>query len=663
MKNYLKPENTVDHGKAIIWKSALKLCSFLLIMLTAFIGLSIPSQAEEDEEEYALIDLYGYMDYEDAFAVLDLVNEERAAQGLGSLEMDEDLLDCAMYRAAELAVYYSHTRPDGTNCFTALEEWEVAYTTAGENIAAGYDSAESVMEGWMNSDGHRANILGSEYTKVGIGMFIHEDFVYWVQVFTDGTATPADPEEYEALEEVEALLFAVPSTLGKANLEINLTQKVGQEGEAIMYITNAGWEAAYFVPTSDSLEYETSDPFVVTVDDDGTLRAVGEGSATITVSLYDVPSISASQKLTITGSNKAVMEFSSKALTKALGSKAFTVKPEYNGDGAITYTSSDTSVAEVNQSTGKVTLKGVGTTEITATASRTDRYNEVTASYTLKVIPSKPKLEKATSPSYDSVKITWSESQGADGYIVYQQVDGSWKRLATVKSTSYTLDGLTCGQEYKFTVRAYKKLNGTTYCSSFDKDGITAKPVPAKPILKKAASFDYTSVKITWSESEGADGYIVYMKVDGSWKRMAAVKSTSYIQDDLICGQDYTFTVRAYKKLNGTTTCSSYDKNGITGKPALAAPKLTDISQNSSSSATLSWDKVPGATGYIVYRKTDGGKWERMAVVKDNTLSKYIDMNMAAGKQYTYTVKAYRSADGIKSYSSYNKTGISITLK
>ena len=519
------------------------------------------------------------------------------------------------------------------------------------------------MEGWMNSDDHRANILGSDYTRVGIGIFIHEDVDYWVQMFTDGTA--ADPEAEDDFVEVDAPIFAVPSTLGEASLEIDLTQKVGEKGEAIMHITNAGWDALYFTPLSDSVVYESSAPSVVKVDEEGTLKAVGAGSATITASLSDLPSVSASKKVTIAGKEKVNLEFSSAAVTKALGSKAFTVKPEYNGDGTITYTSSDTSVAVVDKNTGKVTLKGVGTTKITATASKTSTYDKATAAYTLKVIPSMPKLEKATSPSYTSVKITWSESKGADGYIVYHKVNGSWERLAVVKSaTSYTQDNLICGQEYSFTVKAYKKLNGTTYYSKYDKEGITAKPALAKPKLEKATSPSYTSVKITWSESKGADGYIVYHKVDGSWKRLAVVKSaTSYTQDNLICGQEYAFTVKAYKKLNGTTCYSSYDKNGITAKPTLAKPRLTELVKNSSTSVTLSWERVTGATGYIIYRKNDAGKWERLGVVKDSAPAKYIEMNLKKGKTYTYTVKAYRSADGIKSYSSYDKKGISITLK
>lgn len=580
MEKFLRSGNTSDQRKDFTWKGTWKICSLLLIMLTAFLGMSISSQAEEDdEEEYAFIDLYGYADYEDSLAMLDLINEKRAAQNLNSLEMDADLWDCAMYRASELAVYYGDTRPDGTDHSAIWEEWEIECKVKGENIAAGYGSVESVMEYWMSSDDSKNRILGSDYTRAGIGIFIHEDVAYWVQMFADGTVTAPEYDDYGELEESEALLLAVPSVIGKASLEVELEQKVGKKGEVIVHITNAGWKAGegeeplYFTPVSDCLVYESSNPSVVAVDEEGTLKAVGKGTATITASLADLPSVSASQKVAITGKKKANMSFASDTVTKVIGSKAFTVKPEYDGDGKITYSSSDTSVAVVNKTTGKVTLKGIGTAEITATASQTSTYASTADAYTLKVIPAAPKLEKATSPSYTSVKITWSESKGADGYIIYQKVDGTWKRKAVVKSaTSYTQNGLVCGQEYSFTVKAYKKIDGETYYSR-------------------------------------------------------------------------------------------YDKNGIAKKPALAKPKLTGLSQNSSTSTTLSWKKVDGATGYIVYRKNAAGKWDRLGVVKSNASAKYTDTGLKKGKTYTYTVKAYRSADGIKSYSSYDKNGKSITLK
>ena len=90
--------------------------------------------------------------YAKAFQVLDLVNKERAKQGLSPLTMDSSLLDTAMQRGFENVLYWSHTRPSGQDCFSANS------LMMGENIAMGPDAAGQVMNLWMNSEGHRNNI-------------------------------------------------------------------------------------------------------------------------------------------------------------------------------------------------------------------------------------------------------------------------------------------------------------------------------------------------------------------------------------------------------------------------------------------------------------------------------------------------------------------------
>lgn len=112
--------------------------------------------------------------------VIRLVNQERVKEGLAALQTNDAISEAAQVRAAELPALFDHTRPDGSSCFTALDEAGVRYWTAGENIAAGYSTPEQVVEGWMNSTGHRANILSSSFTTIGVG----REGRYWVQLFT-----------------------------------------------------------------------------------------------------------------------------------------------------------------------------------------------------------------------------------------------------------------------------------------------------------------------------------------------------------------------------------------------------------------------------------------------------------------------------------------------
>ena len=123
---------------------------------------------------------------QDAFAneVVRLVNEERAKAGLPALTVDRGAASAAQVRAKEIERSFSHTRPDGSSFNSALTEAGVNFSGAGENIAYGQNSPEKVMEGCMNSSGHRANILNSSYTSIGVGHYQNASGVnYWTQLF------------------------------------------------------------------------------------------------------------------------------------------------------------------------------------------------------------------------------------------------------------------------------------------------------------------------------------------------------------------------------------------------------------------------------------------------------------------------------------------------
>lgn len=112
--------------------------------------------------------------------VVRLVNEERAKQGLSALSVSAELRDTARLRSQEIVRSFSHTRPDGSSCFTAFPDWN---GTKAENIAAGYATPAKVMEGWMNSEGHRKNILTPGLRYIGVGCYESGGRYYWAQAF------------------------------------------------------------------------------------------------------------------------------------------------------------------------------------------------------------------------------------------------------------------------------------------------------------------------------------------------------------------------------------------------------------------------------------------------------------------------------------------------
>ena len=117
--------------------------------------------------------------------VLDLVNKERKAAGLKTVKLNEDLNRVAQLRAAEIAEKWSHTRPNGEQWKTAFADAGVTASYRGENLAKGQYSADKAVEDWMDSDGHRANILNKKFTKMGVASVEIDGVTYWVQVFAN----------------------------------------------------------------------------------------------------------------------------------------------------------------------------------------------------------------------------------------------------------------------------------------------------------------------------------------------------------------------------------------------------------------------------------------------------------------------------------------------
>lgn len=118
--------------------------------------------------------------------VIRLVNIERANAGLDPLVKSDILCQIAEARASEIKILFSHTRPNGTKCFTILKEYGISYKLCAENIAAGQKTPAKVVEDWMNSPGHRANILDPRVQEIGVGVVYVEDGYhryYWAQLF------------------------------------------------------------------------------------------------------------------------------------------------------------------------------------------------------------------------------------------------------------------------------------------------------------------------------------------------------------------------------------------------------------------------------------------------------------------------------------------------
>ncbi|OLN21962.1 hypothetical protein BTO30_12235 [Domibacillus antri] len=113
--------------------------------------------------------------------VFELVNKERAKQGVKPLQLDKKLSDVARTKSQDMKDkgYFSHQSPTYGSPFDMMKQFGITYKTAGENIAKGQKTPEEVMNAWMNSDGHRKNILSSDFTHIGVGYVDG----HWTQMF------------------------------------------------------------------------------------------------------------------------------------------------------------------------------------------------------------------------------------------------------------------------------------------------------------------------------------------------------------------------------------------------------------------------------------------------------------------------------------------------
>lgn len=116
--------------------------------------------------------------------VLNLVNAERAKYSLSPLTLNSSVSKVAQAKAEDMKnnSYFSHTSPTYGSPFDMLKQFGISYSTAGENIAKGQKTPQAVVNAWMNSEGHRANILNKNFTQLGVG-YVGGSTTYWVQMF------------------------------------------------------------------------------------------------------------------------------------------------------------------------------------------------------------------------------------------------------------------------------------------------------------------------------------------------------------------------------------------------------------------------------------------------------------------------------------------------
>ena len=171
-----------------------------------------------------------------------------------------------------------------------------------------------------------------------------------------------------------------------------------------------------------------------------------------------------------------------------------------------------------------------------------------------------------------------------------------------------------------------------------------------------SASQSTSSIKLTWKKVTGATGYRVYQynSRTGKYKTLKTLTGTSYTVKNLKAGTTYKFAVKAYTKADGETLWAASSKTLTTAtKPATPTVKVTA----GSGKATLSWSKVTGATGYVIYMEDSFGDFEK---VTSTTKTSYTKKSLKKGKTYKFRIKAYKKVDGKYIYSGYKTYSVKV---
>lgn len=496
-----------------------KVISFILIMSILFmIVLGVNVQASISGLTTLNISVkYGQTE---ARTMLDMINKFRMGNDAWywdedntqkiscqskALVYDYNLEKIAMQRAAEIAIEYNHTRPNGKNCFSAYsgkynvtEDGKTIFNgsasnviileSIGENIAAatGYlGTAQSIFTAWKEDDqlysgqGHRRNMLNPEFNAVGVGHVYYNGAHYWVQEFAkvQGGSSKVEANNKTVTVSIQMLEQRIKETIVRpstTSIKIAKKEKINLPKVTTYIVTRGAWPSS-ICPVLESYTWKVENTAYAKISD-GKLVGVKGGKTNL-----------------------------------------------------VTY------------------VKG----------------RKVAIPITVGYAPEKVTGLKASSQKTTSLKLSWKKTSDTTGYKVYQYNTKTkkYKKIATTKGTSYTVKKLKAGTSYKFKVVAYKTVKKKEYVGSYSSILTTA----TKPTTPKISKLTTKSKKanLQWKKISGASGYEICMATSkkGKYTKVGMVTKGStvkYTKKSLKKNKKYYFKIRAYKTVNGKKVYSSY---------------------------------------------------------------------------------------------------------
>lgn len=281
-----------------------QICSVLMILMIIFTSLPLGVMEAEaatppvkikvtygqTEARAMLADINAFRTSETDAWCWDMSDNTKQPCLTTELEYDYELERVAMQRAAEIALSYDHTRPNGKACFTAYPS---GYRGMGENIAAGYASAAEVFDGWKEENesyagqGHRRNMLSAKFKAVGIGHVVYQGCHYWVQEFGDrvknGAASGAnDDTQIVDVDVASSYITAVKTNLDDVSLKVGEKATAADFSLALNVVNQWGYQKDCVIENECSAKIE--DETIASLSDDAVITGLKSGTTKIWIS-------------------------------------------------------------------------------------------------------------------------------------------------------------------------------------------------------------------------------------------------------------------------------------------------------------------------------------------------------------------------------------------
>lgn len=442
---------------------------FFVLALAAVLIIDVPAFAQEKSKDYGKPPKELANISQEEWDVLRYTNIQRAKAGLPMLVTFDIIQNAAGTRAEEIVSVFSHYRPDGSGPNTALKELGYTYSIFGENIAFGQRSAYEVVKAWMNSEGHRANILNEMFLHMGVG---YKD-KNWVQIFATNKNSEAVSIEFnEELGYFKLILKSGVTAYAPYDSEsspvvdgkVTFNYPGLKETDSIMPAD--GWYNFRIMYNYVNLDY----------DDKAELRdkfpfanmayyVENKGNNQITLKIADGRYLGIEGNIANGVQLKAVSNPYLWKVVSENNNDIFSLRPTENTEMVVNAS------GESNKDGTKIILWAHA--DMNAPNHAEIRFIPTSA-------PEEPEFIQIDAPgsltvkkaSATSVKCTWKAVSDADGYEIYYSTskNGTFKKAgSTTSKLTYTKKSLKEGKSYYFKVRAYKTINGEKVYGEFSK--------------------------------------------------------------------------------------------------------------------------------------------------------------------------------------------------